>query len=418
MITNLEQYVAIAGLDWADKKHDICLFDKATNKASYFVIQHSPESIEAWLGEIQAKYPNGRIAICIELSKGPIISALLNYDFIDIFPINPKTLSKYREAFSTSGSKNDPVDAFLQMDFLYRHSDRLKKLKPDSPEMRSLNQMVIQCRSLVEDKVRITNSLTATLKSYFPQALDWFIDKDTMVFCDFIERWPTLEQTKRAHKKSIREFFIEHKSYRGDVIERRIKSIEEATPLTKDAGIIEPSLILVKVRIKQLKLLLEAIKNYDKEIAARFQTFEDYEIFNSLPGAGPKLAPRLLVAFGSQRDKYKSADEISRYIGVAPVTIASGQSSYVRWRYSAPVFLRQTIVEWAGQTIKYSFWARAYYEQQRMAGKKHHTAIRSLSFKWIRILFRCWKNRERYNEATYLIGLQKRQSTLLKTFAQ
>jgi hypothetical protein len=50
MITNLEQYVAIAGLDWADKKHDICLFDKATNKASYFVIQHSPESIEAWLG--------------------------------------------------------------------------------------------------------------------------------------------------------------------------------------------------------------------------------------------------------------------------------------------------------------------------------------------------------------------------------
>jgi hypothetical protein len=112
--------------------------------------------------------------------------------------------------------------------------------------MRSLNQMVIQCRSLVEDKVRITNSLTATLKSYFPQALDWFIDKDTMVFCDFIERWPTLEQAKRNHKKSIREFLIEHKSYCGDVIERRIKSIEEATPLTKDAGIIKHLLYLLR----------------------------------------------------------------------------------------------------------------------------------------------------------------------------
>jgi hypothetical protein len=390
------------------------LLDRTTDKPNYFVIKHKPEAIEMWLSELQVKYPNERIAICIELSKGPIISALLNYDFVDIYPVNPKALSKYRETFSISGSKNDPTDAFLQMDFLLKHSDRLKKLEPDTPDFRALNQMVRQCRGLVEDKVRVTNSLTATLKSYFPQVLEWFSDKDTIVFCDFLERWPTIDKIKRSNKKSIRQFFVDHKSYRGDIIDHRINCIKKAVPLTKDKGIIEPSLMMVSVRIKQLRQLIEAIKQYDDDIATRCQRLEGYDLFSTLPGAGPKLIPRLMVAFGSRRDRYDSADDISRYVGVAPVTIASGQSSYVRWRYAAPTFLRQTFVEWANRTIKYSFWARVYYEQQRLKGKSHQTAIRSLAFKWIRILFRCWINRVKYDESKYLITLQDRGASLLK----
>jgi hypothetical protein len=50
-------------------------------------------------------------------------------------------------------------------------------------------------------------------------------------------------------------------------------------------------------------------------------------------------------------------------------------------------------------------WARQYYGLQRSRGKSHHAAIRSLGFKWLRILFRCWKNREPYNEARYEASL-------------
>jgi hypothetical protein len=96
-------------------------------------------------------------------------------------------------------------------------------------------------------------------------------------------------------------------------------------------------------------------------------------------------------------------------------TERSGQKSWVHWRYRAPTFLRQTFVEWAGETVPRSFWAKAYYEQQRAKGLSRQAALRSLAFKWIRILFRCWQDRTPYDEASYLLALQRRGSPLLKT---
>ena len=141
---------------------------------------------------------------------------------------------------------------------------------------------------------------------------------------------------------------------------------------------------------------------------------DDRYLFDSLPGAGAQFAPRLLVAFGSNRAVTKSASELQKYSGVAPVIEKSGQKSWTHWRYSCPTFLRQTFVEWAGLTVRYSFWARAYYQQQEAKGKPHNTIIRSLAFKWIRIIFRCWQDRKPYDESKYLEALRRRGSPLLQ----
>jgi len=65
-----------------------------------------------------------------------------------------------------------------------------------------------------------------------------------------------------------------------------------------------------------------------------------------------------------------------------------------------------------------SFWARAFYDQQRAKGAKHQVALRALAYKWIRILFRIWKDRVPCDETRYLKALKKRGSTLLKNLAQ
>jgi len=44
--------------------------------------------------------------------------------------------------------------------------------------------------------------------------------------------------------------------------------------------------------------------------------------------------------------------------------------------------------------------------------------IRALAFKWIRIVFRCWKSNTPYDESTYLKALKKRGSPLLKFAAE
>ena len=92
----------------------------------------------------------------------------------------------------------------------------------------------------------------------------------------------------------------------------------------------------------------------------------------------------------------------------------SGKSCVVRWRYLAPQFLRQTFVEWARCTIRTSAWAMAYYEQQREKGKSNWGIYRSLAYKWIRILWKCWQDRKPYNETEYLKALEQRNSPLAR----
>ena len=402
-------FVAHIGLDWADQKHDICLIASDSEKFEYDVINHSPESIEEWVLALQKRFNNQPIAICLELKAGPVVYALLKYDFIVLFPIPPKALAKYREAFTQSGAKDDPTDAFLQLDYLLKHKSALKPLMPDNEETRILQRLVEDRRVLVNDKVRLTNRITAALKSYYPQALQWFDDIDTKIFCDFIAQWPTLKQAKRARPLTLSKFFKAHRCVRQAVIEKRIKAINSAMPLTEDDGVIVPFERLVRALILQLGQLLITIHEYDLDIARRFRQHSDYEIFESLPGAGPVFGPRLLVAFGTDRKRFDSSDEVNRLSGVAPVLKRSGKSAWVHWRYSCPTFLRQTFVEWANQSIRYSFWAKEFYDEKRAMGKSHQATLRALAFKWIRIIFSCWKNKTPYNESAYLFALKKRK---------
>ena len=413
MQMELSQFAAIIGIDWADKKHDICIQVTDTEQRKTYHIQHKADKIDEWARSLHRQY-GGPIAVALELSKGPLVSALQKYDFFVIFPIDPTTLANHRKTFTLSGAKDDPTDAEYALDLLLKHTEHFKALNPQSVEMRTLMTLVEQRRRLMNDRVRITNRLRNALKQYYPQALEWFDRIDTLLFCNFIKRWPSLAQARRARKTTLEKFFREHNMNRKALLERRMTAIKSALPLTTDEAVIVPYRLQVLTLVAQLEVALESIRIYDEEIAGLAPQHPDYGLFNSLPGAGPTLAPRLLVAFGEQRERFASAADVQKYGGIAPVTERSGQKSWIHWRWQCPTFLRQTFVEWAAQTINKSYWAGLYYYQQRAKGCSHQAAVRALAFKWIRILYRCWVTRTPYDEAKYLKALQERGSPLLK----
>lgn len=176
----------------------------------------------------------------------------------------------------------------------------------------------------------------------------------------------------------------------------------------KDIAVLELSVLIVRRIVRQLEMLREAIEEHDKKIAALAKSHPDYGIFSSLPGAGPAMAPRLIAAFGTQRDRYATAAAIQCYSGIAPVTESSGKQKWVHWRWACPKFLRQTFHEWAWMSNKEVVLGENFYDQQRDRNKSHHAAVRALSFKWLRIVFRCWKDSVPYDEARYALALQKR----------
>jgi transposase len=412
-----EEFAAFVSIDWADTTHDVCLQAVGSDTRECRQLDHTPAAIDAWARALQERFAGRPGAVGLARNNGPLVYALRKYDFLVLFPINPGTLAKYREAFTPSHAKDDPTDAELPLELLVKHRDTLPPLHPQSSAMRALAQLVEHRRRVVGDKVRLTNRLTSPLKNSFPHVLHWFEDKDPLLFCDCLAHWPPLTAAQLARRTTLEGFFRTHHVRYGTVLDKRIQAIKSATPLTTDEGVSVPKALLGQALVAQLRVVLHAMTDFDHAIAQRAQRHPDFPLFAALPGAGAVCAPRLLVAGGEQRERYASADARQQYAGIAPVTERSGNKTWVHWRWQCPTCLRQTFVEWTAESIRHSFWARMYYQQQREKGKSHQAAIRALAFKWIRVLFRCWQHRTPYDESVYLTALQHRGSPLLHNLA-
>ncbi|HEY7489794.1 MAG TPA: transposase [Candidatus Tectomicrobia bacterium] len=144
-----EEFAAFVGLDLADAKHDVCVQAAGTERRELVVLDHRPEAIDAWGCTLRTRFNGQPVAVCLELQKGPIVSALRHDDFLVLFLVNPLTAAKCREAFTPSRAKDDPTDAALQVELLLNHRDTLTPLRPQSPTMRALAQLVEHRRRLV-----------------------------------------------------------------------------------------------------------------------------------------------------------------------------------------------------------------------------------------------------------------------------
>ena len=270
-----------------------------------------------------------------------------------------------------------------------------------------------QRRKLVDEKTRQKNRLTAQLKLYYPQVLAWFDEIDTELVEKFLRRWPTVEALERAREATLLRFFERQHSRGRQRNQQRLEAMRQAQPATPDRAVVTAATATVKILLDLIRVLRQGLAELEQQIGQITARHEDFALFASLPGAGPALAPRLLVAFGTRRERYAQAAEVQAFSGIAPVTQRSGRHQVTRFRWAAPKFLRQSFHEFAAFSTRKSVWARAYYEQQRARGKSHHCAVRALAFKWIRILFRCWQDRTPYDEARYLQALARRGSPLL-----
>ena len=393
--------VVCIGIDWSDGKHDICVREEGEND-TWEIVAQSPEAIEEWVLRLKGKYPGVRFSVCLEQSRGALIYALLKYDCFDLYPINPSTLAKYREAFRPNRGKDDKSDAEFLAELIAVHRERLRLWEPDDEKTRTLQHLVEYRRKIVNERTRISNRLTAYLKSYFPQVLSWFPDLKTWLVCDFLERWVTLDAVQKEKEADLLRFFCAHGSRSAKLNARRFEEIKLATPLVTDQAIVVSASLMVKALVVQLRAAMQSIADFDSEISKICDSHADFKIFSSFPGAGPTFAPRLLAAFGSRRERFASAQEAQQLFGIAPAIEASGKQRWVRWRFFCPKFLRQSFHEFASESIRRSVWAKDFYAKARARGKTHHSTIRAIAFKWIRIMWRCWIDFAPYDEAKYL----------------
>jgi len=412
---------AFVGIDWADQKHDVVLRSAAEpDKLQHQVLPNEVNAVLDWINQLQQRFGSkGKVFVCLEQSRGALIYQLMGYDLFELYPINPSQLANYRKAFATSGAKADRPDADLLCELVYCHRDRLKAWKPDDALTRKLATLNEDRRKAVDQRSQLANEIKSQLKLYFPLALQ-VLDNDTSsaLAADLLLQWPSLEALQKASPHKLRKFFYGHNCRQEQKLLDRLRLIKEAKPLLTDPAVIEPAMLRLQMLAQQLKTLLPYIARYEKQIAEVFDSHPDSFLFRDLPGAGAALAPRLLTAFGTDRDRFGSAAELASLSGIAPVRKASGKSSTIQLRWACPKFLRQSFHEFGAASIRFCPWAQACYEAQRARGKGYHAAVRAVAFKWIRILFACWKQRLPYNPDLYLQSLQTRGSAYAKALAE
>ena len=178
------------------------------------------------------------------------------------------------------------------------------------------------------------------------------------------------------------------------------------------------SIPTTKMYALQLKAMTQSIAEFDKELDELLEVHDDAALFRSLPGAGPVHSARLLSAFGSDRERYENAQDMQQYSGIAPVVKASGKMRLVQRRFARPLFVHQSFIEYSDQSIRHCAWAKAFYKSQRQKGKGHWASVRALAFKWIRIIFSCWKNKVVYDDARYVQSLRDSRSPLIQLMEQ
>lgn len=409
------EVVAHVGLDWSDQHHDISYCREGQPwQVERRQVGAKPEELEEFFGGLLRDHPEGKIAVYMEGNRHSVRYFLMVYERVLLYLIPTTSSKSFRASFRPSGASSDETDADLMLELGYKHRERFRYWEPESAEMRLLGTLTEDRRELVERQKARVQQLRPALKRYFPQALEVLGDLSKPLAWRLLKRWPRLEQMQRARAETL-EKFLKKQGCRK--VQQRAKEMQEvlqgAMPMTKDSATIEGMVMRVLALLESLEVLSKQISIYDAKIEELFKSQPEAEIFESFPGAGACLAPRLMALFGEDRKRFEKAEEVSVWTGIAPTRIQSGNSERIEFRRGCPKFLRQTLHEFAACSRNFSPWAKAHYESQRSIGKNHQCAVRSLAFKWVRILYRCWKDQTVYSESRHLQDMRRRRSQVL-----
>jgi hypothetical protein len=408
-----DQPALFIGIDWASDKHDCYVIDR-DGKGFHQELTHSAESIDAWLADMLELAHGKPIAIMLEQSRGPLVYALMFRKNVLLYPVNPKQLVRYRESYP-GGGKDDPTDARYLARMLCERITTLTVWQPDDDNTRLLAHLSEQRRKMVDGQTKLRQQLTALIKSYFPVVLELFPrDSQFPLILDLLGRWADPRQLRRADRRLLRRVLKEHLIRNEKQQDELIKRMRSAKLLCDDDALIIPSAMAVSLLVKQIQQSRKMIQAFDQKIAEVMKQHPDAHLFTSLRGAGPALAPRLLCAFGSQKDRWADADSLAAFCGIAPVTRKSGKLCQVHRRLACPKYLRQTFHEFTDSARKYCPWTKARYRMLRDRGMKHNAAIRKIARSWIRILFRVWQTRVPFDCERYINQLQQRCPEITK----
>lgn len=390
---NHRQLTCFAGFDWARDHHDVVILDAAGAVIDQFRIEHSAAGWLLWKEKVAA-HPD--MGVAIETSSGAVVEHLLESG-VTVFPVNPLCAKRFRERKCPGGNKTDTFDAWALADALRLDGHTWRPLSPQDPVIAELRVLCRDEVALIGERTALVNQLQQALHEYYPTALEAFDDWTAPGAWAFVEAFPSAAALVAAGKRKWDKFLHSHKLFRPQTYPDRVAAFQRAGQWVANGPLVAAKSLYALARCRQLRVLQAQLEIYRGRIEAVFAAHPDHDLFGSLPGAGPKLAPRLLAEIGSDRALYGDPQALQCVAGTAPVSFQSGKISKVRIRHSCNMNLRAAMYLFADHSRKGCAWAAVYYSAKIGQGKTHAQALRCLGQRWLKIIWKMWQTHTPYD---------------------
>jgi transposase len=400
-----------AGFDWAKDHHDVVIVDRAGQIVADFRLEHTAEGWQHWRRQVDTFAPG--LAAGVETSQGVVVEQLLASE-ATVYPVSPVSAKRYRQRKVPSGNKTDRVDAWSLADALRVDGHGWKALAPEDPLVAELRMLCRDEVTLITERTALVNQLQSALHEYYPAALEAFEQWTLPSAWAFVEAFPTPQALQAAGRRRWEKFLHTQKLARPETYQQRLEIFARAGQFVSGPALTSAQSRLAVTRVRMLRLLQSQLEAYRAEIEKLFAQHPDHHLFGSLPGAGPKLAPRLLGEIGADRTRFADPCGLQCLAGTAPVSYQSGQIHKVFIRRHCNKPLRHTVHLWADLSRHSCPWASIYYDQIRKRGQSHACALRCLGQRWLKILWKMWQTQTAYDADLHSRNQLKHGSWVLK----
>ena len=388
------------GLDWASGEHALCVLDTQGTVQAQFRVAHSAAGLAALETQLRRFGAPADLPIAIERPSGVVVDTLVDMGF-PVVPIHPNVVKASRPRYRAAGSKSDPHDAFVLADLLRTDGHRFARLHHLSDETRALRALVRTRDDLVATRVALANQLRAVLDSFWPGAAAIFAAIDSPIALAFLARFPTPQSAARLGTKRLAAFLARHRYSGGRPVAALLARLRSAACGHTGGAEADAKGELVRALVAVLEPLVLQLQHLTAAVEHAVAAHADGPVVMSFPRAGDVNAAQILAELGDDRARFATDDQLAAEAGVAPVTQASGKHRAVAFRWACNKRLRRALTCFAANSRHSSPWAAAVYTRARARGCDHPHAVRILARAWVRVLWRCWQSRTRYDATNH-----------------
>jgi len=389
--------IRTGGIDWALEAHEVCLSEEG-RVLERFSVAHDEEGIAALAAKL-AKAGVARVAI--ERPDGILVERLLEAG-IEVLAIHPNQVKAARPRFAVAHGKSDRFDAYVLAELARTDAHRFRALVPDGDETKALKALTRAREDLVGVRVQLANQLRAQLAAFWPGALI-FADVDSPISLAFLKRCPSPADAKGFGPKRLAGFLARHRYCGRRSAEELLERMRSAPAGRAGELETEARRAVVLGLVGALEPIVTEISELTSQIRGALAAHPDREVFAPLfRDVKTAISPATLIAeLGDCRERYPTEAAMAADAGMSPVALESGKLRVATFRRACDKRLRAAVARLADSTRHWHPWAREVYRSARARGQDHPHAIRTLGRAWIRVLWRCWQNREPYDPARH-----------------